>query len=115
MSFAVVRDDGRNDVLTCNGHLEPEIAKVQTSQSYKQPPQLFWNAGEGESEFVRVPADFLSSDFATTMVGRGSAGLLVLLVLAGVVVWHRRRRRGAGRGSSEHQQAPEPDQHDVTC
>ena len=48
-------------------------------------------------------------------VGRGSAGLLVLLVLVGVVVWHRRRARGSGRGSSERQQAPEPDQHDVTC
>jgi hypothetical protein len=65
--------DGRLDVLTANGHLEEDIAKVQTSQSYKQPPQLFWNAGEGESEFVRVPADLLSSDFTTTMVGRGSA------------------------------------------
>ena len=65
--------DGRLDVLTANGHLEEDIAKVQTSQSYKQPPQLFWNAGEGESEFVRVPGDLLSSDFTTTMVGRGSA------------------------------------------
>ncbi len=65
--------DGRLDVLTANGHLEEDIAKVQTSQSYKQPPQLFWNAGEGESEFVRVPGDSLSPDFTTTMVGRGSA------------------------------------------
>ena len=65
--------DGRLDVLTANGHLEEDIAKVQTSQIYKQPPQLFWNAGEGESEFVRVPGDLLSSDFTTTMVGRSSA------------------------------------------
>jgi hypothetical protein len=65
--------DGRLDVLTANGHLEEDIAKVQASQRYKQPPQIFWNAGEGESEFVRIPGDALSSDFTAPMVGRGSA------------------------------------------
>lgn len=65
--------DGRLDILTANGHLEEDIAKVQTSQRYKQPPQLFWNAGEGDSEFVRIPGDSLSTDFTATMVGRGSA------------------------------------------
>ncbi|MDX1951627.1 MAG: VCBS repeat-containing protein, partial [Verrucomicrobiota bacterium] len=38
--------DGRLDVLSCNGHLEEEISKVQKSQNYKQPSQLFWNAGD---------------------------------------------------------------------
>jgi hypothetical protein len=65
--------DGRLDVLTANGHLEEDIAKVQTSQSYKQPPQIFWNAGEGDSEFMRVPGASLGPDFTALMVGRGSA------------------------------------------
>ncbi len=66
--------DGRLDVLTANGHLEEDIAKVQKSQSYLQPPQLFWNGGEKEeSEFVRVPATITGEAFAKPMVGRGSA------------------------------------------
>ena len=65
--------DGRLDVLTANGHLEEDIAKVQHSQSYKQPPQLFWNAGEGESEFMRVPGASLGNGFTAAMVGRASA------------------------------------------
>src|SRR5262249_44379327 len=33
--------DGRLDLLTCNGHLDPDIGKVQTQQKYAQPVQLF--------------------------------------------------------------------------
>ena len=38
--------DGRLDLLLANGHLEHEIHRVQQSQTYAQPPQLFWNCGE---------------------------------------------------------------------
>ena len=37
--------DGRLDLLSVNGHLEEEISKIQKSQRYAQPAQLFWNAG----------------------------------------------------------------------
>src|SRR5439155_22379126 len=37
--------DGRLDLLTANGHLEEEISKIQKSQTYTQPAQLFWNSG----------------------------------------------------------------------
>ena len=37
--------DGRLDMLAANGHVEPEIARVQASQRYAQPAQLFWNCG----------------------------------------------------------------------
>lgn len=37
--------DGRLDMLAANGHVEPEIRRVQSSQSYAQPTQLFWNCG----------------------------------------------------------------------
>jgi hypothetical protein len=66
--------DGRLDICTANGHLEKDIAQIQRSQQYEQPPQLFWNAGDkGETEFVRVLPDVVGSDFSRRMVGRGSA------------------------------------------
>ena len=45
--------DGRLDLFLCNGHLEPEIAKVQAGQQYAQPPQLFWNAGDPHASLNR--------------------------------------------------------------
>jgi hypothetical protein len=63
--------DGRSDVLTCNGHLEEEITKVQASQSYRQPAQLFWNAGD--SGLINVTAQQSGSDLFKPAVGRGSA------------------------------------------
>ncbi len=66
--------DGRLDVLAANGHLEEEINKVVPSQHYKQPPQLFWNAGaDQKTEFVRVPKDKVGEGFSTPIVGRGAA------------------------------------------
>jgi hypothetical protein len=66
--------DGRLDVLAANGHLEEEINKVVPSQHYKQPPQLFWNAGaDQKTEFVRVPRDKVGEGFSAPIVGRGAA------------------------------------------
>jgi hypothetical protein len=66
--------DGRPEILGCNGHLEPEISQFQASQTYAQPPQLFWNAGTGsKSEFVLVPEEKTGRDFSGAMVGRGAA------------------------------------------
>ena len=63
--------DGRLDVLTSNGHLEEEISKVQASQSYRQPAQLFWNAAD--DGFLNVATNKAGSDLFTPIVGRGSA------------------------------------------
>ena len=66
--------DGRLDVLSANGHLEEEIHTVQESQTYEQPPQLFWNGGtERDCEFVKVPVEKCGPDLVRPMVGRGSA------------------------------------------
>ncbi|MDP6466438.1 MAG: CRTAC1 family protein [Pirellulaceae bacterium] len=66
--------DGRLDLLAANGHLEDEINKVQASQHYEQPPQLFWNCGpDTRTEFQKVDADKCGPDFARRMVGRGAA------------------------------------------
>jgi enediyne biosynthesis protein E4 len=66
--------DGRLDVLTANGHLEPEIQRVQANQHYRQPAQLFWNQGNAKGlGFAPVPEDKCGSDLVKPMVGRGSA------------------------------------------
>jgi hypothetical protein len=67
--------DGRLDLLTCNGHLEPEISKVQAGQTYKQPAQLFWNCvGTGpKCSFVPVTEKAAGPDLFSPMVGRGCA------------------------------------------
>jgi hypothetical protein len=64
--------DGRQDLLTCNGHLEPEINKVQASQQYRQPVQLFWNCG-GRPSFVTVSEKEAGPDLFRPLVGRGCA------------------------------------------
>ncbi|MDY7093795.1 MAG: CRTAC1 family protein [Acidobacteriota bacterium] len=64
--------DGRLDLLQANGHLEEEIASVDPSQSYRQPAQLFWNAGsESGRTFVPVPPEE-TGDLASPIVGRGA-------------------------------------------
>jgi hypothetical protein len=66
--------DGRLDLLTANGHLEQEISKIQQSQTYAQPAQLFWNAGERSGGcFVPVPSSKAGADLFKPIVGRGSA------------------------------------------
>ncbi|MCP3962062.1 MAG: CRTAC1 family protein [bacterium] len=62
--------DGRLDMLQANGHIEDEIQKVDSSQSYRQAAQLFWNGGD--EGFVPVePA--VTGDLASEIVGRGAA------------------------------------------
>jgi hypothetical protein len=65
--------DGWQDLLTANGHIEDEINKVQASQHYAQPAQLFWNGGAIDAGFVPVPPAKAGSDLFKRIVGRGSA------------------------------------------
>ena len=66
--------DSRLDVLSANGHLEEEISKIQQSQQYAQPAQLFWNSGaQSGSTFIAVPPDKAGTDLFKRIVGRGSA------------------------------------------
>lgn len=66
--------DGRLDVLTANGHLEPEIGRAQPGQQYRQPAQLFWNRGDGKGlGFAPVPPENCGPDLLQPIVGRGSA------------------------------------------
>ncbi len=66
--------DSRLDIVVANGHLENDIQKVQQSQQYAQPPQLYWNAGsQSVTEFIAIPKDQTGPDFARPLVGRGAA------------------------------------------
>ena len=67
--------DGWQDLLTSNGHLEEEITKVQKSQSYAQPAQLFRNCGgtPARGGFAKVNGNKAGVDLFKPIVGRGSA------------------------------------------
>jgi len=66
--------DGRLDLFCANGHLEEDISKVQASQSYEQPAQLFWNAGAKQAtEYIPLTEKECGPDLLKPMVGRGAA------------------------------------------
>jgi hypothetical protein len=66
--------DGWLDLFSANGHLEEEIHKIQASQQYRQPAQLFWNAeSAGQNGFLVVPTGKCGPDIFKPIVGRGSA------------------------------------------
>jgi enediyne biosynthesis protein E4 len=65
--------DGWEDLLTVNGHIEPDIQRVDRSQTYGQSAQLFWNAHSQTKGFLPVPPDRAGPDLFQPMVGRGSA------------------------------------------
>ncbi|MEM7228389.1 MAG: CRTAC1 family protein [Planctomycetota bacterium] len=77
LSFGVVFFDadldGWDDLLQANGHLEETIQEVYSSQRYRQPAQLFWNAGpDARACFAELDATRVA-DLATPIVGRGAA------------------------------------------
>ncbi|MCI0703055.1 MAG: CRTAC1 family protein [Planctomycetia bacterium] len=62
--------DGRLDLFTANGHLEPDIRASQPTQTYPQHGQLFRNTGQWKDLFVPVGGEMFPP-----MVGRGCAYL----------------------------------------
>jgi hypothetical protein len=65
--------DGRLDLFQANGHLEDEIQETQSSQTYEQPAQLFWNCGPGNRGCFMLVPDDLAGDLVRPVVGRGAA------------------------------------------
>lgn len=62
--------DGWQDLAIANGHIEPDIHKVEKDVRYEQAPQLFRNANGKKFEEITQK---VGSDFAPPMVGRGLA------------------------------------------
>ena len=71
LAFFDVDLDGRLDLLAANGHVEPEIARVQASQRYAQPAQLFWHCGAACRGSYALAEE--TGALATPRVGRGAA------------------------------------------
>jgi enediyne biosynthesis protein E4 len=66
--------DGWLDLLTVNGHIEPEINRIANQQAYRQSLQLFWNlSGVGGNGFAPVSKAKVGTAFLQPVVGRGSA------------------------------------------
>lgn len=64
--------DGRLDLLQANGHLEEEISSIQSSQSYRQSAQLFWNCGPDARACFAAVSEEATGALARPIVGRGS-------------------------------------------
>jgi hypothetical protein len=62
--------DGWPDILVVNGHIDPDIQKVQINVKYAEPPHLFRNLGKGKFAEVTKSA---GAEFAVARVGRSAA------------------------------------------
>ncbi len=63
-------NDGWPDIFVANGHIEPEIERIQKRVKYAQPSHLFRNEGKGE--FVEATAE-VGPAIGTPRVARGAA------------------------------------------
>jgi hypothetical protein len=62
--------DGWADIFVADGHLDPDIERVQQRIKYRQPPHLFRNLGNGKFEDAAATA---GRDFDSPRVARGAA------------------------------------------
>jgi hypothetical protein len=62
--------DGWPDIFAGNGHIEPDISRIQPKVVYREPPLLFRNQGNGRFENV---SEHVGPDFRRPMVARGAA------------------------------------------
>jgi hypothetical protein len=62
--------DGWPDVFVANGHIDPDIQRVQANVKYAMPPHLFRNMGNGKFEEVTKS---MGAAFNSPRVARGAA------------------------------------------
>ena len=93
--------DGDLDLFVANGHVYPSVDQTKDNITYRQPPQLFLNRGDGT--FDEHPAEGV---WATPLLGRGAAwgdydrdGDTDVLVVENGGAAHLLRNETTGRGS----------------
>jgi hypothetical protein len=67
--FCDLDNDGFVELITANGHIEPEINGVQQNITFEQRPQVFYN---DKGTFIDI-SDQVGASFKTPLVGRGIA------------------------------------------
>lgn len=67
--FSDLDNDGFVELITANGHIEPEINGVQQNITFEQRPQVFYN---DKGTFVDI-SDQVGASFKEPFVGRGIA------------------------------------------
>lgn len=71
--FLDVDLDGRLDLLTANGQIQPAFVELQASQTHAQVPQLFWNhSTPGKTTFTPLTVTECGDDLVQPLVGRGA-------------------------------------------
>jgi len=98
--------DGWPDVFVANGHIDPDVQRVQANVKYAMPPHLFRNIGKGKFEEVTKS---MGTAFDSPRVARGAAyadvfgdGRLDILMAtnAGPTVLFRNEAAGQARNRS---------------
>lgn len=69
VAFADLDNDGFVELLSANGHIEPEINKIQQNITFEQSPQVFYNK---RGKFQDI-SEQVGDSFSTPVVGRGIA------------------------------------------
>ncbi len=69
-NFIDVDHDGRRDLLIVNGHVYPEVDRMQSSAGFRQPRLLYWNVGAGK--FIDISSES-GAGIAEKWSSRGSA------------------------------------------
>lgn len=62
--------DGYPDIFAANGHIEPDINRIQPKVQYREAPLLFRNEGNGHFENV---SNDVGPDFVHPILARGAA------------------------------------------
>jgi hypothetical protein len=69
INFSDLDNDGFVELITANGHIEPEINGVQQNITFEQRPQVFYNE---RGKFIDI-SDQVGESYKTPLVGRGIA------------------------------------------